>query len=152
MLKNGGPRITNKSKTSAEQKWQATIAKDKEKIKKFLENVLQVRGFHAFLFMMKDSCFMQVAHSIAKFATINQIAEDVDGKIFAFIGDRLSDQEPQAILIPTNAWMTWTMHKVGNNVEYDDRVLQGQTKLWQSLPRGRSKDEQTCAEHPGQPT
>ncbi len=110
MLKNEGPRITNKRKTSAELKWQATIAKDKEKIKKFLKNVLQVRGFHVFLFMTKDSCFMQMAHSVAKFATINPIAEDVDGKIFAFIGDRLSDQEPQAILIPTNAWTTWTTH------------------------------------------
>jgi hypothetical protein len=71
MLKNGGPRITNKSKTSAELQWQASIAKDKEKIKKFLKNVLQVRGFHAFLFMAKDLCFVQMAHSVAKFATIN---------------------------------------------------------------------------------
>jgi hypothetical protein len=58
-----------------------------------------------------------MAHSVAKFATTNPIAEDVDGKIFTFIGDRLSNQEPQAILIPTNAWTTWTMHKVGNNVK-----------------------------------
>ncbi len=117
MLKNGGPHITDKSKTSAELKWQATIAKDKEKIKKFIKNVLQVRGFHAFLFMMKGSCFVQMAHSVAKFATINPIAEDVEGKIFAFIGDRLSNKEPQAILIPTNAWTTWMTHKVGNNVK-----------------------------------
>ncbi len=53
-----------------------------------------MRGFHAFLFMTKDSCFVRMAHSVAKFATINPIAKDVDGKIFAFIGNRLSDQEP----------------------------------------------------------
>jgi hypothetical protein len=67
-----------------------------------------------------------MAHSVAKFATINSIAEDVDGKIFAFIGDRLSNQEPWAILIPTNAWTTWTTHKVGKEVKtmtehYKDR-------------------------------
>ncbi len=117
MLENGGPCITDKSKISAELKWQATISKDKEKIKKILKNVPQVRGFHAFLFMMKNSCFMQMVHSIAKFATINPTAEDVDGTIFAFIGDRLSNQEPQAILILTNAWTTWMTHKVGNNVK-----------------------------------
>jgi hypothetical protein len=96
--------------------------------------VLQVRGFHAFLFMTKDSCFVQMAHSVAKFATINPIAEDVDGKIFAFIGNRLSGQEPQAILIPTNAWRTWTTHKVGMDVKmmtdhYKDRRNYG--KLYQ---------------------
>ncbi len=96
MLENGGPRITDKSKISVELKWQATIAKNKEKIKKFLKNVLHVRGFHAFLFMTKDSCFVQMAHCIAKFATIKPIAEDVDWKILVFIGNRLSDQEPQA--------------------------------------------------------
>ena len=76
-----------------------------------------MRQFHAFLFMTKDSCFVQMAHSVAKFATINPITEDVDGKIFAFIGNRLSDQEPWAILIPTNAWTTWTTHKVGKDVK-----------------------------------
>ncbi len=79
--------------------------------------MLQVRGFHAFLFMTKDSCFVKIAHSVKKIATINPIAEDVDRKIFAFIGNRLSNQEPQAISISTNAWTTWTMHKVGNNVK-----------------------------------
>jgi hypothetical protein len=58
-----------------------------------------------------------MAHSVAKFATINPIAEDVEGKIFAFIGDRLSNKEPQAILIPTNAWRMWTKHKVGNDMK-----------------------------------
>jgi hypothetical protein len=67
--------------------------------------------------MTKDSCFVQMAHSIAKFATINPIAEDVDGKIFAFIGDRLSNQESQAILIPTNTWTTWTTHKVNKDMK-----------------------------------
>jgi hypothetical protein len=76
-----------------------------------------VRGFNAFLFMMKDSSIMKMAHSVAKFATINPIADDMDGKIFAFIGDRLSDQEPRAILIPTNTWITWMTHKVGNNMK-----------------------------------
>jgi hypothetical protein len=48
-----------------------------------------------------------MAHSVAaKFVTINPIAEDVDGK-----------KEPQVILIPTDAWMTWTMHKVGNDAK-----------------------------------
>jgi hypothetical protein len=110
MLSRGGSRLTNKSKISSKLKWQPTSGKDKDKIKKILKNVLQVRGFHAFLFMTKDSCFVQMAHSVAKFATINPIAEDMDGKIFAFISDRLSNQETQAILIPTNAWTTWMTH------------------------------------------
>jgi hypothetical protein len=54
------------TKTMAELKWQAAIAKDKDKIKKILENALQVRGFHAFLFMTKDSCFVRMAHSVKK--------------------------------------------------------------------------------------
>jgi hypothetical protein len=95
----------------------ANKCQGQEKIKKIIKNVLQVRRFHAFLFMTKDSCFVQMAHSVAKFATNNPIAEDVDGKIFAFIGDRLSNQEPQAILIPTNAWTRWTTHKVGKDVK-----------------------------------
>jgi hypothetical protein len=126
MLARGGAHLTNKNKISSELKWQPTSAKDKEKIKKILGNVLQVRGFQAFLFMTKDSCFVQMAHSVAKFATINPITEDVDGKIFAFIGNRLSDQEPWAILIPTNAWTNLTTHKVGKDVKtmtehYKDR-------------------------------
>ncbi len=126
MLAWGGPRLTDKNKISSELNWQPTSAKDKEKIKKIPKNVLQVRGFHAFLFKTKDSCFVQMAHSVAKFATINPIAEDVGGKIFAFIGDRLSNQEPWAILIPTNVWTTWTTHKVGKDVKtmtehYKDR-------------------------------
>ncbi len=130
-LSQGGARLIDKVKISSELKWQPTSGKDKNKIKKILQNVLQVRGFHAFLFMTKDSCFMQMAHSVAKFATINPIAEYVDGKIFAFIGDRLSNQEPHAILIPTNAWMMWTTHKVGKDVKamtehYKDRRNYGE--------------------------
>ncbi len=87
MLSREGPRLTNKSKISSELKWQPTSGMNKDKIKKNLENVLQVRRFHAFLFMTKDSCFVGMAHSVAKFVTINPFAEDVDGKIFAFIGD-----------------------------------------------------------------
>ncbi len=117
MLARGGPHLTDKNKISSELKWQPTSAKDKEKIKNIVKNVLQVRRFHAFLFMTKDSCFVRMAHSIAKFATINPIAEGVDGKIFAFISNRLNDQEPRAILIPTNAWTTWTTHKVGKDVK-----------------------------------
>jgi hypothetical protein len=113
----GGACLTNRSKISSKLKWQPTSGKDKDKIKKILDNVLQVRVFHTFLFMTKDSCFLQMAHSVAKLATINPIAEDMDGKIFAFIGNRLSDQEPQSSLIPTNAWTTWTTHKFSTDVK-----------------------------------
>ncbi len=102
MLAREGIR-QEKTKIVAELKWQSKIAKDKDKIKKFLDNVLQVRGFQAFLFMTKESCFVRMAHSVAKFATVNPIAGEVDGKIFAFIGDRLINQEPRTVLIPTNA-------------------------------------------------
>ncbi len=123
-----------------ELKWQATITKDKDKIKKFLKNVLQVRGFHAFLFMTKDSCFVRMAHSVAKFATVNPIAGEVDGMIFGFIGDRQMDQEPRAVLIPTNAWMAWAYHKVGGDAKamtdhYHDKANYG--KLYQE-PGARS--------------
>jgi hypothetical protein len=94
MLDRGVARLTDKNKISSELKWQATSGKDKETSKKILKNVLQVRGFNAFLFMTKDSYIVKMAHSVAKFTTINPIADDVDGKIFAFIGDRLSNQEP----------------------------------------------------------
>jgi hypothetical protein len=116
MLTRGGARQET-TKTTTELKWQATIAKDKDKIKKFLENVLQVQGFHAFLFMTKDSCFVRMAHSVAKFATVNPIAGEVVVKIFGFIGDRRMDQEPRAVLIPTNAWMAWANHKVGGDAK-----------------------------------
>jgi hypothetical protein len=130
-----------KTKTVAELKWQSKIAKDKDKIKKFLDNVLQVRGFHAFLFMSKESCFVRMAHSVAKFATVNLIAGEVDRKMFAFIGDRLIDQEPCVVLIPTNAWMAWANHKVGGNTKamtdhYSDKANYG--KLYQK-PGGRVK-------------
>jgi hypothetical protein len=46
-----------------------------------------------------------MAHSVAKFVTVNPIAGEVDGKIFGFIGDRRMNQEPHAVLIPTNAQM-----------------------------------------------
>jgi hypothetical protein len=80
----------------------ANMCQGQGKNQKIPQKSITVRQFHAFLFMTKDSCFVQMAHSIAKFATINLFAEDVDEKIFAFIGDRHFDQEPQAILIPTN--------------------------------------------------
>jgi hypothetical protein len=41
MLAREGIR-QEKTKTVAELKWQSKIAKDKDKIKKFLDNVLQV--------------------------------------------------------------------------------------------------------------
>ncbi len=129
-----------KTKTVAELKWQSKIAKDKDKIKKFLDNVLQVRGFHAFLFMTKESCFVRMAHSVAKFTTVNPTAGEVDEKIFAFIGNRLIDQEPCAVLIPTNAWMAWANHKVGGNTKammdhYSNKANCG--KLYQG-PGGRA--------------
>ncbi len=74
-----------------------------------------MRGFHAFLFMTKDSCFVRMAHSVAKCATVNPIAGEVDGNFFAFIGDRRTDQEPRAVLIPNNAWITWGNQKVGGD-------------------------------------
>jgi hypothetical protein len=139
MLAREGIR-QEKTKTVAELKWQSKIAKDKGKIKKFLDNVLQVRGFHAFLFMIKESCFVRMAHSVAKFATVNLIAGEVDGKIFVFIGNRLIDQEPCAVLIPTNAWMAWANNKVGGNTKaitdhYSDKANYG--KLYQE-PGGRA--------------
>jgi hypothetical protein len=115
MLDRGGARLSDRTKISSELKWQLENGKDKEKNKKFLESILQVRGFNAFLFMTKDSAIIKMAHSAAKFATINPMADDVDGKIFTFFGDRLKNQEPRAILIPTNAWLTWSSHKVANN-------------------------------------
>ncbi len=113
----GVARLTDKNKISSKLKCQPTSGKDKETSKKILENVLQVRGFNAFLFMTKDSSIVKMAHSVAKFATINPITDNVDGKIFAFIGDRLCDQEPRAILIPTNTWIMWTTHKVSKDVK-----------------------------------
>ncbi len=94
MLDRGVACLTDKNKISSKLKWQSTSGKDKETSKKFLKNVLQVRGFNAFLLMTKDSSIVKMAHSVAKFATINPIADNMDGKISAFIGDRLSDQEP----------------------------------------------------------
>ena len=72
-----------------------------------------------------------MAHSAAKFATISPMAADVDGKIFAFIGDRLDTQEPRAILIPATAWTTWTTYKVNNDekpmlAHYKDNEHYGQ--------------------------
>jgi hypothetical protein len=65
--------------------------------------------------MTKDSAIVKMAHSAAKFATINPMVDNVNGKIFAFIGNRLKNQEPRAILIPTNAWLTWLSYKVAND-------------------------------------
>ncbi len=81
-----------------------------------------------------------MAHSVAKFATVNPIAGEVDGKIFGFIGDRQMDQEPRTVLIPTNAWMTWATHKVGGDAKamtdhYRDKDNYG--KLYQE-PWARS--------------
>jgi hypothetical protein len=81
-----------------------------------------------------------MAHSVAKFATVNPIAGEVDGKIFGFIGNRQMDQEPRAVLIPTNAWMTWAYHKVGGDAKamtdhYRDKANYG--KLYQE-PGARS--------------
>ncbi len=115
MLNRGGARLSDRTKISSKLKRQLKNGKDKEKNKKFLKSILQVRGFNAFLFMTKDSAIVKMAHSAAKFATINPMADDVDGKIFAFIGDRLANQEPRAILIPAKAWLTWSSHKVANN-------------------------------------
>ncbi len=99
-----------------------------------------MQGFHAFLFMAKESCFVRMAHSVAKFATVNPIVGEVDGKIFAFIGDRLINQEPHAVLVPMNAWMAWVNHKVGGNTQammdyYSNKANYG--KLYQE-PGGRA--------------
>ena len=131
MLDRERARLTDTNKISSELKWQPRNGKDKEINKKFLESILQVRGFNAFLFMTKDSSIVKMAHSAAKFATISPMADDVDGKIFAFIGDRLDTQEPRAILIPATAWTTWTTYKVNNDekpmlAHYKDNEHYGQ--------------------------
>jgi hypothetical protein len=58
-----------------------------------------------------------MAHSVAKFVTVNPIAGEVNGKIFGFTGNRQMDQEPRAVLIPTIAWMAWAYHKVGGDAK-----------------------------------
>ena len=131
MLDRGRARLTKTNTISSELKWQPRNGKDKEINKKFLESILQVRGFNAFLFMTKDSSIVKLAHSAAKFATISPMAADVDGKIFAFIGDRHDTQEPQAILIPASAWTTWTAYKVNDDekpmlAHYKDNEHYGQ--------------------------
>ncbi len=141
MLAREGMR-QEKTKTVAELKWQSKITKDKDKMKKFLDNILQVWGFHAFLFMTKESCFVRTMHSVAKFATVNLIAGEVDGKIFAFIRDRLINKEPRVVLIPTNAWMAWANHKVGGNTKamidhYSNKANYG--KLYQEPGGGAMK-------------
>ena len=115
MLDRGRAHLHNKNTISFELKWQPRNGKDKEINKKFLESILQVRGFNAFLFMTKDSSIVKLAHSAAKFATISPMAANVDGKIFAFIGDRHDTQEPRAILIPASAWTTWITYKVNDD-------------------------------------
>ncbi len=75
MLDQGVACLTDKNKISSKLKWQPTSGKDKETSKKFLNNVLQVRGFNAFLFMRKDSSIVKMAHSVVKFATINPILQ-----------------------------------------------------------------------------
>ena len=150
MLAREGIR-QEKTKTVAELKWQSKITKDKDKMKKFLDNILQVWGFHAFLFMTKESCFVRMMHSVTKFAIVNPIAGEVDGKIFAFIRDRLINKEPHAVLIPMNAWMAWANHKVGGNTKamtdhYSDKANYG--KLYQE-PGGESNE--TCPKHPCNP-
>jgi hypothetical protein len=81
-----------------------------------------------------------MAHSVAKFATVNPIAGEVDRKIFGFISNRQMNQEPHAVLIPTNAWMAWAYYKVGGDAKamtdhYCDEANYG--KLYQE-PGARS--------------
>jgi hypothetical protein len=67
--------------------------------------------------MTKETCFVRITHSVAKFPTVNPITGEVDGKVFAFIGNRLINQEPRAVLIPTSVRMAWAHHKVGENTK-----------------------------------
>ncbi len=61
--------------------------------------------------MTKGSYFVRMGHSIAKFASMTQSDQELDGKVLTFIGNKCARQKPLVVILPQKAW-TWATHRV----------------------------------------
>ncbi len=111
VIEKGGRRLNDDRFITTELNWKNQVSSNKEKQKGFQEKVLQSPGFWPFLFMTKGSHFMRMGHSIAKYASVTQSDQELDGKVITFVGDRCARQELLAVILPQKAW-TWATHKV----------------------------------------
>jgi hypothetical protein len=152
MLNRGGARLSTRTKISSELKWQPKNGKDKEKNKKFLKSILQVRGFNVFLFMTKDSTIVKMAHSAAKFATINPMADNVDGKNIRIYWQQTQKSGTTSNFNPNERMFNMVIPQSGQRWKNNVGPLQGQKKLWGPLSENRGKSIKASPEHSSHPT
>jgi hypothetical protein len=61
---------------------------------------------HIFVYMMEESPFIQVMHSIARFFDI-EAGVDVNNKTFGFVSDHTQYREPYPVILPVQNVRRW---------------------------------------------
>jgi hypothetical protein len=125
---------TNDERIKGELNWQKSIASLRPEQKEFINKATQLIDFHAFVFMIKGSGFVKMGHTISKFTSMSLATEELDGKIFGFLGDRRDHSEPKVIEIPAKYLSTWLTVKANTDptemVNYYLGSTVDRTKFW----------------------
>jgi hypothetical protein len=113
--------------------WQARGGGDATKASAFHDQVLGQQAFRAFAFMKGRSLVIHMAHSVGTFFGMSGMANDVQGKQIAFVGDWGNGCHPVPfVLLPQNSW-TWAkihyLHDTARFVEFYQHA-DNQDKLW----------------------
>jgi hypothetical protein len=88
-----------------ELQWQQKGTQNRPEQDRFKEEILAQRHVRPFAIMCKNSPFLTICHSIAKFfGDPGDEEKGLHGKCMAFVGDRDRNREPQVVILPDEAW------------------------------------------------
>jgi hypothetical protein len=65
--------------------------------------------------MIEGSGFVKMGHTLSKFTSMSLATEELDDKIFGFLGDRRDHSEPKVIEIPAKYLSTWPTVKANTD-------------------------------------
>ena len=85
-LQVGGGEFCGDTTVAAEFKWQCLVNGETPKIQAFMERVLGLQEFKAFVFMISGLPWVQVGHGLGKLFSLFGMVPELDGKVLMFVG------------------------------------------------------------------
>jgi hypothetical protein len=132
--------VTKPDIVEKELLWQqAGMGGNKTAQSEFKEEMLAQRTLRTFAIMCKNSPYLTICHSLAKFySSPGEESKGLHGKCIAFVGDREESRDPQMVILPDNAW-DWISPTVYADYEaledFYDPQKGNATKLFPPLAR-----------------
>jgi hypothetical protein len=102
-----GSRTVNDERIKGELRWQQSLTNKRTEQKEFVHSALQLLSFRAFVFMIQGSGFVKMGHSQSKFTSMLSTTDELNGKIFGFLGDRREHVDPKIMEIPEKYFGQW---------------------------------------------